>query len=43
MIATGRARPPAEHGMPELIPGLAPGIESLADLVVADRDEERKS
>ena len=41
MIAAGRARPPIEHGMPELIPDLAPGLESLADLVVADRDQER--
>lgn len=41
MIAAGRARPPAEHGMPDLIHDLAPGLESLADLVVADRDKER--
>jgi prevent-host-death family protein len=41
MIAAGRARPPTELGMPELIPDLAPGIESLADLVVADRDKGR--
>lgn len=41
MIAAGTARPPAEHGMPELIPDLAPGLESLANLLVADRDKER--
>jgi hypothetical protein len=41
MIAAGTARPPAEHGMPELIHDLAPGLESLADLLVADRDKER--
>jgi len=41
MIAAGKARPPAEHGMPELIPDPAPGIESLADLAIADRDKER--
>ncbi|MGH3905773.1 MAG: type II toxin-antitoxin system Phd/YefM family antitoxin [Pseudonocardiaceae bacterium] len=41
MIATGRAKPPTEHGMPELIDDLAPGVESLADLLVADRDKER--
>lgn len=35
------ARPPAEHGMPELVHDLAPDLESLADLVVADRDKER--
>ena len=41
MIAAGGARPPAEHGMPELISDLAPGLESLAALLVADRDKER--
>ncbi len=41
MIAAGSARPPAEHGMPELIDDLAPDLESLADLLVVDRDEER--
>ena len=41
MIAAGEARPPAEHGMPELISDLAPGLESLAALLVADRDRER--
>jgi prevent-host-death family protein len=41
MIAAGGARPPAEHGMPELISDLAPGMESLAALLVADRDRER--
>jgi len=41
MIAAGTVRPPIEHGMPELIPDLAPGQESLADLLIADRDKER--
>ncbi|MGH3896645.1 MAG: type II toxin-antitoxin system Phd/YefM family antitoxin [Pseudonocardiaceae bacterium] len=41
MIAAGEAKSPVEHGMPELIHDLAPGVESLADLVVADRDKER--
>ncbi|MGH2598791.1 MAG: type II toxin-antitoxin system Phd/YefM family antitoxin [Pseudonocardiaceae bacterium] len=41
MIAAGRVRPPAEYGMPELIHDLAPGPESLADLLIADRDKER--
>ncbi|MGI9000757.1 MAG: type II toxin-antitoxin system Phd/YefM family antitoxin [Pseudonocardia sp.] len=41
MVAAGEARPPAEHGMPELVPDLAPGLESLADLLIADRDRER--
>ena len=37
MIATGEARPPAQQGMPDLIPELAPDIESIADLLIADR------
>ncbi len=41
MVAAGRAKPPAEHGMPELIDDLAPDLESVADLLIADRDEER--
>lgn len=41
MIAAGVVRPPAEHGMPELLPDLAPGIDSLTDLLVADRNKER--
>lgn len=41
MIAAGGARPPVESGMPDLIEDLAPGIDSLADLLVADRDRER--
>ncbi|MGH3774958.1 MAG: type II toxin-antitoxin system Phd/YefM family antitoxin [Pseudonocardiaceae bacterium] len=41
MIAAGTVRPPAACGMPELIPDLAPGVESLADLLVADREKER--
>jgi prevent-host-death family protein len=41
LVAAGRARPPVEHGMPELISDLAPGLESLADLLIADRDRER--
>lgn len=42
MIASGDVTPPAEQGMPDLVPDLAPGVESLADLLVADRDRERR-
>lgn len=42
MIAVGEVTPPVESGMPELIPELAPDVESLADLLVADRDRERR-
>lgn len=41
MVAAGEARAPAEWDMPDVIPDLAPGVESLADLLVADRDGER--
>ncbi|WP_239313819.1 MULTISPECIES: type II toxin-antitoxin system Phd/YefM family antitoxin [unclassified Frankia] len=41
MVAVGEARAPAERGMPDVVPDLAPGVESLADLLVADRDRER--
>lgn len=41
MISAGEVRPPAELGMPELISDLAPEVESLADLLVAERDRER--
>ncbi len=41
MIAAGTAKPPADHGMPELIPDLAPGVQSLADILLADRNKER--
>lgn len=41
MIAAGTVSPPAEHGMPELIDDLTPGHESLAGLLIADRDKER--
>ena len=41
MVAAGSARPPAEHGMPDLVHDLAPSLASLAALLVADRDKER--
>ena len=36
MVEAGEAKPPAEPGMPDLVADLAPEIESLSDLVVAD-------
>jgi hypothetical protein len=41
LVADGVATAPAEQGMPELIPDLAPEIDSPADLLLAERDEER--
>lgn len=42
MIAAGEVKPPAQRGMPDLIPELAADVESLADLLIADRDRERR-
>ena len=41
MISEGTVRPPAEQGMPDVIPDLADDVASLSDLVIADRDKER--
>ena len=41
MISAGLVHPPADEGMPELVPELAPQMESLSDLLIADRDRER--
>jgi prevent-host-death family protein len=41
MVGDGAVRPPAEIGMPDLIPELAEDVPSVADLVIADRDRER--
>lgn len=41
-IAAGEIKPPVEHGMPDLIPELAADVESLAAVLIADRDSERK-
>jgi prevent-host-death family protein len=41
MIAEGTVEPPAELGMPDLIDDLT-DLGSLSDLLIADRDRERK-
>jgi prevent-host-death family protein len=41
MIAAGEVQAPAETGLPDLIEDLAPGTDSLADLLIADRNAER--
>jgi prevent-host-death family protein len=41
MISDGTVRPPAEQGMPDVVPELADDVASLSDLVIADRDKER--
>jgi prevent-host-death family protein len=42
MIESGEATPPAELGMPDLMLDLAPGLDSLSDLLIADRDKDRR-
>lgn len=42
LIIDGTVRPPAEQGMPDLVPELAEDVASLADLVISDRDQERR-
>ncbi|RFU21247.1 type II toxin-antitoxin system Phd/YefM family antitoxin [Geodermatophilus marinus] len=41
LVAAGEATAPVDQGMPELIPDLAPELDSLAELVVDDRRRER--
>lgn len=42
LVATGAVRPPIDRGMPDLVADLAPRIPSLAELLVAERDAERR-
>ncbi|MDP9427916.1 MAG: type II toxin-antitoxin system Phd/YefM family antitoxin [Actinomycetota bacterium] len=41
LVASGEATAPIDQDMPELIPDLAPEVDSLAELLVADRRRER--
>ena len=41
LVASGEATAPVDQGMPELMPDLAPQVDSLAELLVADRRRER--
>ena len=40
LVASGEATAPVDQGMPDLIPDLAPELDSLAESVVADRRRE---
>jgi prevent-host-death family protein len=42
LVVAGEASAPAEQGMPEFIPDLLPELESAADVLLADRDRERR-
>lgn len=41
LIDTGEVTPPVEQGMPDLALELAPEVNSISDLLIADRDRER--
>ncbi len=41
LVADGTVTVPAEQGMPDLIPDLAPEVDSVADLLLAERERER--
>ena len=41
LVAEGTVAAPAESGLPELIPDLAPETESVTELLLADRARER--
>ncbi|GAA0598980.1 type II toxin-antitoxin system prevent-host-death family antitoxin [Kribbella sandramycini] len=42
MVESGEVTPPAELGMPDLMLELAPNVESLSDLLIEERDRERR-
>lgn len=42
LIDSGEVTPPTELGMPDLALELAPGVDSLSDLLIAERDSERR-
>ncbi|TDO58136.1 type II toxin-antitoxin system prevent-host-death family antitoxin [Kribbella sp. NBC_00482] len=42
LLDSGEVSPPAELGMPDLMLELAPEVDSLSDLLIEDRDKERR-
>lgn len=42
LLETGDVAAPAEEGMPEVFTGLAPGLGSLSDVLLEERDRERR-
>ncbi|MEO3751106.1 hypothetical protein [Streptomyces sp. B6B3] len=42
MLEAGDASPPAEQGMPEIVPELTPEVESLSDILLEERESERR-
>jgi len=42
LLDSGEVTAPAEQGMPDLMLELAPDVASLSDLLIEDRDKERR-
>jgi len=42
LIESGEVTPPAQLGMPDLMLELAPNVASLSDLLIEERDRERR-
>jgi hypothetical protein len=42
MVEAGEAALPLDAGMPDQLAELAAGVESLSDLLIAERDDERR-
>ncbi len=42
LINLGEVTPPAERGMPDLEPELADEVDSLTEIIIADRDRSRR-
>jgi hypothetical protein len=43
LMDSGEATPPVEHRTPDPVSDLAPTVDSLSDLLIEDRDNERSS
>ena len=41
LLAEGTVTAPAAQGMPDLMPDLVPDVDSVADLLLAERERER--
>jgi prevent-host-death family protein len=41
LVAEGTATAPSDNGLPDLIPDLVPDVDSLSDVLLADRQRER--
>lgn len=41
LVAEGTVTVPVDHGMPELIEDLVPEVDSITDLLLAERERDR--